>query len=203
MSGRPLLVVLSGPSGAGKDAVLDALAERGHRFHRVITCTTRPPRSNERDGIDYHFVSDAEFDKLIEDGGLLEHAVVYGHRSGVPRAQVLEKLAEGLDVYVRTDVQGAASIKALIPDAVRIFIAPASFEELRGACAPATPTTKSASSVGYEQPETRWRARESSSTSSSTRRGGYPTRWTGWRRSSMRSARGSPHTRSLRRLVLR
>jgi len=126
----PLLVVLSGPSGAGKDAVLDEMARRGHRFHRVITCTTRPPRANERDGIDYHFVSDAEFDRLIETGGLLEHAVVYGHRSGVPRQQVADKLREGLDVYVRTDVQGAASIKRLAPAALTVFIAPSSIDEL-------------------------------------------------------------------------
>lgn len=126
----PLLVVLSGPSGAGKDAALDALAERGHRFHRVITCTTRLPRTNEREGIDYFFVSDAEFDRLIETGGLLEHATVYGHRSGVPRQQVLDKLAEGMDVVVRTDVQGAASIKRLMPEAVLVFIAPGSLDEL-------------------------------------------------------------------------
>lgn len=126
----PLLVVLSGPSGAGKDAVLDELARRGHRFHRVITCTTRPPRDNERDGVDYFFVTDAQFDELIRTGGLLEHAVVYGHRSGVPRQQVVEKLREGLDVYVRTDVQGAASIKKLAPEAVLVFVAPSSLEEL-------------------------------------------------------------------------
>ncbi len=126
----PLFVVLSGPSGAGKDAVLDELALRGHRFHRVITCTTRPPRDNERDGVDYYFVSDAQFDALIESDGLLEHAVVYGHRSGVPRAQVLEQLAASLDVYVRTDVQGAASIKRLMPDAVLVFIAPSSLDEI-------------------------------------------------------------------------
>lgn len=126
----PLLVVLSGPSGAGKDAALDELARRGHRFHRVVTCTTRPPRENERDGIDYFFVSDAEFDELVRTGGLLEHAVVYGHRSGVPRQQVVDKLREGMDVYVRTDVQGAASIKELAPEAVLVFIAPASLEEL-------------------------------------------------------------------------
>jgi guanylate kinase len=126
----PLLVVLSGPSGAGKDAVLDEMVRRGHRFHRVITCTTRPPRANERDGVDYHFVSDAEFDRLIKTGGLLEHAVVYGHRSGVPRQQVAGKLREGLDVYVRTDVQGAASIKRLAPAALTVFIAPASIDEL-------------------------------------------------------------------------
>ncbi len=127
---RPLLVVLSGPSGAGKDSVLDEMARRGHRFYRVVTCTTRPPRENERDGVDYFFVTDARFDELIAAGGLLEHAVVYGHRSGVPRQQVVEKLREGQDVYVRTDVQGAASIKKLMPDAVLVFIAPSSLDEL-------------------------------------------------------------------------
>jgi guanylate kinase len=129
-AGRPLLVVLTGPSGAGKDAVLDELARRGHRFHRVVTATTRPPRENERDGIDYFFLTEAAFDELIAGDGLLEWARVYGHRSGVPRRQVLDRLDEGLDVYVRTDVQGADSIKHLMPDAVRVFIAPSSFEEL-------------------------------------------------------------------------
>jgi len=127
---RPLLVVLTGPSGAGKDSVLDALAARGHTFHRVITCTTRAPRDNERDGVDYYFVSDEEFDRLIATGGLLEHAEIYGHRSGVPKQQVLDKLAEGIDVFARTDVQGADSIKRLMPDAVRIFVAPSSIDEL-------------------------------------------------------------------------
>jgi guanylate kinase len=126
----PLLVVVSGPSGVGKDAILDELSQRGHRFHRVVTCTTRQPRAGERDGVDYHFVTDAEFDELIASGGLLEHAEVYGHRSGVPKQQVLEKLGEGIDVYVRTDVQGAASIKQLMPDALTVFIAPTSLEEL-------------------------------------------------------------------------
>lgn len=127
---RPLFVVLSGPSGAGKDAVLDELARRGHRFHRVITCTTRPPRPGERDGADYHFLTDAAFERLVAEDGLLEHATVYGRHYGVPKQQVLDKLAEGLDVYVRTDVQGAASIKRLMPDAVLIFIAPGSLDEL-------------------------------------------------------------------------
>ena len=126
----PLLVVLSGPSGAGKDAVLDEMARRGHRFHRVITCTTRPPRNGERDGVDYYFVSDAAFDRLIETDGLLEHAVVYGHRSGVPRQQVVDRLRDGVDVYVRTDVQGAASIRRLAPGAVLVFIAPSSLDDL-------------------------------------------------------------------------
>ena len=126
----PLLVVLSGPSGAGKDAVLDEMARRGHRFHRVITCTTRPPRNGERDGVDYYFVSDAAFDRLIETDGLLEHAEVYGHRSGVPRQQVVDRLRDGDDVYVRTDVQGAASIRRLAPGAVLVFIAPSSLDDL-------------------------------------------------------------------------
>jgi len=127
---HPLLVVLSGPSGAGKDAVLDELARRGQAFHRVVTCTTRPPRATERHGIDYYFVTDTEFDALIKSGGLLEHAVVYGHRSGVPKQQVLDELGAGVDVYVRTDVQGAASIKQAMPEAVRVFIAPSSIEEI-------------------------------------------------------------------------
>ena len=133
-AGKPsppgLLVVLSGPSGVGKDAILDELERRGHRFHRVITCTTRAPREGERDGVDYHFVSDAEFDAMISSDALLEHAEVYGHRSGVPRNQVLRQLAAGVDVYVRTDVQGAATIRRLMPDAVLIFIAPASVADL-------------------------------------------------------------------------
>ena len=127
---RPLLVVLSGPSGAGKDAVLDELEHRGHRFHRVVTATTRPPRDSERDGVDYHFVADAAFEEMIASGGLLEYALVYGKHYGVPRKQVLDALAEGLDVYVRTDVQGAATIKRLMPQAVRVFISPASLDEI-------------------------------------------------------------------------
>jgi len=126
----PLLVVVSGPSGVGKDAVLDELARRGQRFHRVVTCTTRARREGETEGFDYHFVTDEEFDRLIATGGLLEHARVYGHRSGVPKQQVVEKLREGVDVYVRTDVQGAATIKTLEPDALLIFIAPSSIADL-------------------------------------------------------------------------
>jgi guanylate kinase len=95
-----------------------------------VTATTRAPRENERDGIDYFFLSDAAFDELIETDGLLEWAQIYGHRSGVPKQQVIDKLEQGIDVYARTDVQGADSIKRLMPDAVRVFIAPSSFEEL-------------------------------------------------------------------------
>lgn len=127
---RPLLVVLSGPSGAGKDSMLDELERRGHRFHRVVTCTARPPRDGEQDGIDYHFVTDTEFDDLIKTDGLLEHAVVYGRRYGVPKQQVLDALGAGLDVYVRTDVQGASSIKRLMPETVLVFITLGSLAEI-------------------------------------------------------------------------
>lgn len=127
---RPLLVVLSGPSGAGKDALLDEMERRGHNFHRVVTCTTRAPRENERDGVDYYFLPRAEFEELIAAGGLLEHATVYGEYYGVPAQQVLDELAAGRDVFVRTDVQGAASIKKLMPDAVLVFIAPSSLDEI-------------------------------------------------------------------------
>lgn len=127
---HPLLIVISGPSGAGKDAILDGLEERGHEFHRVITCTTRAPRAGESDGVEYFFLTDAEFDDLVATDGLLEHAEVYGHRSGVPRQQVLAALASGRDVVVRTDVQGAATIKQRMPDAVLVFVAPTSLDEL-------------------------------------------------------------------------
>lgn len=128
---RPLLVVLSGPSGVGKDAILDELERRGRRFHRVVTCTTRPPRPGERHGIDYFFVSADEFDEMLEGDGLLEHAVVYGQQYGVPQQQVLDAMERGDDVFVRTDVQGATSIKKLMPEAVLVFIAPPSLDDLQ------------------------------------------------------------------------
>lgn len=126
----PLLLVLSGPSGVGKDSVLARLAEKGLIFRRVPTVTTRPRRANERDGVDYRFLSDEEFDRLLAGGGLLEHAEVYGLRYGVPKAPVKEALAGGEDVVVRVDVQGAATLKSLIPEAVLVFLAPTSLEEL-------------------------------------------------------------------------
>lgn len=127
---HPLLVVLSGPSGVGKDSMLDELERRGYHFHRVVTCTTRTPREGEREGVDYFFVTDVEFDRLIATGGLLEHAVVYSRRYGVPKQQVLDAMASGLDVYARTDVQGAATIKRLMPEALLVFVAPSSLAEI-------------------------------------------------------------------------
>ncbi len=128
----PLLVVISGPSGVGKDAVLSRLQERGFPAHYTITGTTRPQRAEEsaRDSF-LRFLSEEEFDRLLAEDGLLEHAEVYGYRYGVPKAPVREALARGQDVLMRVDTQGAASIKKLVPAAVLIFLAPPSLDELQ------------------------------------------------------------------------
>jgi guanylate kinase len=126
----PLLLVLSGPSGVGKDAVLARLAEKGLPFRRVLTVTTRPRRPGEREGVDYHFLTEEEYDHLLAGGGLLEHAEVYGLRYGVPKAPVREALACDEDVVMRVDVQGAATLRRLLPEAVLVFLVPASLHEL-------------------------------------------------------------------------
>jgi len=127
---RPLLVLISGPSGVGKDAVLKRMKELGYPFHFVVTATTRPRRRGEVDGVDYFFVSEAEFEAMLEKGELLEHALVYGEHKGVPKAQVRQALASGKDVLMRVDVQGAATVRRLVPGAITIFLTAASEEEL-------------------------------------------------------------------------
>lgn len=128
---RPLLVVLSGPSGVGKDSVLSRIAERDLPFHFTVTATTRPRREvNPADYQYLSFLSEDDFGRLLAEDGLLEHAQVYGYHYGVPKGPVQEALERGQDVVVRVDVQGAASIKKLAPAAVLIFIAPPSSEEL-------------------------------------------------------------------------
>ena len=127
----PLLIVISGPAGVGKDSVIQRMQERGYRFHFVITATDRPPRPNEVDGVDYFFVTTEEFDRMERDGELLEHAIVYGQHKGIPKQQVREALASGMDVVMRLDVQGAASVRRLVPEAVLIFLTASSLDELR------------------------------------------------------------------------
>jgi len=119
---EPLLVVISGPSGVGKDSVLQCLKERGLPFHFVITATTRPPRPNEVHGVDYFFVSNTEFAEMVEKGEMLEYAMVYNDYKGVPKSQVREALKSGKDVIMRLDVQGAETIRKLCPQAVMIFL---------------------------------------------------------------------------------
>ena len=126
----PLLVVLSGPSGVGKDAVLALMRQEPGPFHFAVTATTRPMRPDERDGTDYTFVSEQEFRRMIDDGELLEWAEVYGYLYGVPKGQIIGALGEGKDVIVKPDVQGAATIRKLAPDGLFIFLAPSSLEEL-------------------------------------------------------------------------
>lgn len=127
---RPVLVVISGPSGVGKDATLNRMKEGHHPFYFVVTATTRPKRPNEIDGVDYHFVSVGEFAEMIESNDLLEYAVVYGDYKGIPKKHVREALASGLDVIMRIDVQGAATIRKLVPNAITIFLIAESEGEL-------------------------------------------------------------------------
>jgi guanylate kinase len=131
VAGPPLLVVITGPSGAGKDSVLDELRQLPDRPYAFgITATTRPPRPYERDGEHYFFVSQDEFQSMIERDELLEHARVYQHTYGVPRGPIRDQLESGQDVLIRTDVQGAHHIASVVPDAVTIFISAPSHEEL-------------------------------------------------------------------------
>ena len=123
----PLLLVVSGPSGVGKDALLARIRERdpsGDGFAVPVTMTTRAPRDGEVDGVDYLFVSVEEFQRQLDAGELLEHAQVYGSLYGVPRSQLREALAAGRDVIMRVDVQGAATLRRRLPGAVFVFLAP-------------------------------------------------------------------------------
>lgn len=126
----PLLIVISGPSGVGKDETLRAMKDRGHPFHFVVTATTRPKRVGEADGVDYHFLSMGDFAEMIEEGEFLEYALVYGDYKGIPKQQVRDALASGKDVVLRIDVQGARTIRKLAPEALLIFLVAESIDEL-------------------------------------------------------------------------
>jgi guanylate kinase len=127
--GPPMLIVLSAPSGAGKDSVRDLLMEWGLPAHFAVTANTRERRADEVDGLHYRFMTEAEFERLEREGGFIESAHVYGQRKGVPRDEIAQPLAEGRDVVARVDVQGADTLKRLFPDALLIFIAPPSLQE--------------------------------------------------------------------------
>jgi guanylate kinase len=124
------LIVISGPSGVGKDAVLDVMRESIEGLYFAVTATTRPKREGETEGVDYRFVSEAQFQQMIDGGELLEWANVYGNRYGVPKGGLREALRMGQDAVVKVDVQGAKTIKAAYPEAVLIFIAAPSLRDL-------------------------------------------------------------------------
>jgi guanylate kinase len=127
----PLVIIISGPSGVGKDAILNRMKERKYPFFFVTTMTTRKRRETETDRVDYHFVSKEEFQSLLNSDGLLESASVYGNWYGVPKKPVTEAISKGLDTIIKVDVQGAANIKTILPDAIFIFVNTPSIEELR------------------------------------------------------------------------
>ena len=127
----PLLVVLSGPSGVGKDAALNELRKLDRPWHFVVTATTRSQRAGERDGVDYIFLSDDQFAHMKDSGEFLECAQVYGRWYGVPRSQATVGFDAGKDVILKVDVQGAETIRRLVPEAVFIFMVPRSLDELR------------------------------------------------------------------------
>ncbi len=119
---NPLLIVISGPSGVGKDSVVQRMKERELPFHFVVTATTREKRENENSGKDYWFVSKDEFARMIEENELIEYAIVYGDYKGIPKWEVREALETGKDVVMRLDVQGAETVRKLAPEALLIFL---------------------------------------------------------------------------------
>ncbi len=130
-TGPPLVIVVSGPSGVGKDALVDRIVESSEQFARPVTMTTRPPRPGEVPGRDYIFVTAGEFQRHLESGELLEHAEIYEKgQYGLPREELRRALDTGRDVILRVDVQGVASLRDLIPAAIFVMLVPDSLEHL-------------------------------------------------------------------------
>jgi guanylate kinase len=128
---EPLMIVISGPSGVGKDTVIQGLKEQNARLHFVVTATTREPRPGEVNGVDYFFMSKDEFAEMIEQDQFLEYAVVYNDFKGIPKEQVRQALESDQDVVMRVDVQGAATLREIYPDVLLIFLTVQDEEELK------------------------------------------------------------------------
>lgn len=129
-TGGKRLVVLSGPSGVGKGSVVAEIRRHYPEVWLSVSATTRRPRPGERDGYDYHFVTDAEFDAMIAAGEFLEHARYAGNRYGTPRQPVLDRLAAGMPALLEIDLQGARQVRRSMPDVLLVFLAPPSWPEL-------------------------------------------------------------------------
>lgn len=127
----PLIVVISGPSGVGKDTLIERMSDLGHDHHFTVTATTRDPRPGEKEGVNHHFLEKEDFINMIARNELLEWAEVYGNYYGVPRQQVREALERGQHVLLRVDVQGARRLRQLLPEALQIFVMPPSMAVLR------------------------------------------------------------------------
>jgi guanylate kinase len=125
-----LLFVLSAPSGAGKDSVIQALKEKGLNFHVVASVTTRAPRPGESEGHPYYFISPEAFERMVSNHELLEHANVHGNWYGQPTQQITDNLRQGRDVLLKIDVQGARTVREKLPGAIYIFLVPGSIDEL-------------------------------------------------------------------------
>ena len=127
---QALLIVISGPSGVGKDTVVQELKEHQKDLYFVVNATTRAPRPEEKEGVDYFFVTPGRFAEMIEQGALLEYALVYNDYKGIPKEQIITALKSGRDVLLRVDVQGANTIRKLCPQALLIFLTVENQEEL-------------------------------------------------------------------------
>lgn len=125
------LFVISGPSGVGKDTVITHLLNKNDNVALSISCTTRAPRGEEKDGVDYYFKNHEQFEQMIEEDGFLEYAKIFDNYYGTPVGAVKEKLQQGLDVILEIDVQGAINVRKKAPGAVLVFIAPPSMEVLK------------------------------------------------------------------------
>jgi len=130
MAARPLLIVISGPSGVGKDTIIEQMRVAMPELHYSVTATTRPRRPGEIDGVHYHFYTPEDFTHMVEAEGFLEHATVYGNLYGVPKSEVRRAIERGQDVVVKVDPQGAMTIRRLAPEALLIFLLPPDMEEL-------------------------------------------------------------------------
>jgi guanylate kinase len=123
--------VITGPSGVGKGTLIRGLLERVPGLELSVSATTRPPRPGERDGVDYHFLSDEEFDRRVASGEFVEHARYSGHQYGTLRSELERRMTEAAGVVLEIEVQGARQIREAMPEAVQVFIAPPSVEALR------------------------------------------------------------------------